>query len=227
MRSICERPLLELGPAGGFDEHGMMPTMIVEKGSDLLLYYTGWSRLAGKRPTTMHLELPSAAMVETRSNVFFPVRSCPGRITSRSRPLSPGLSATNRASGICGTRPEPNGWRARATRTGVSHLLCMVPRWHRMDAIRKNDHPSILLWRLSRAPRCSIVGEFDLAYVVLPPGQPAISRRRFRLSNGLRSHTDLRTWHRDDAAAGIDVTGSGWDSQMVAYPCVVETPSAC
>jgi hypothetical protein len=41
---------------------------------------------------------------------------------------------------------------------------------------------------------------------------------------GYARSTDLRTWQRDDDAAGIEVSESGWDSKMLAYPCVVETP---
>jgi predicted GH43/DUF377 family glycosyl hydrolase len=42
---------------------------------------------------------------------------------------------------------------------------------------------------------------------------------------GYASSTDLRNWQRADAAAGIDVSESGWDAKMIAYPCVVETPA--
>lgn len=37
---------------------------------------------------------------------------------------------------------------------------------------------------------------------------------------GYASSTDLINWHRDDSMAGLDVSESGWDSQMVAYPHV-------
>jgi hypothetical protein len=42
---------------------------------------------------------------------------------------------------------------------------------------------------------------------------------------GYARSTNLRDWERDDNAAGIDVSKSGWDSKMLAYPCVVETPT--
>ena len=42
---------------------------------------------------------------------------------------------------------------------------------------------------------------------------------------GYARSADLQTWQRDDAAAGIDVSESGWDSTMLAYPCVVTTPA--
>jgi predicted GH43/DUF377 family glycosyl hydrolase len=35
---------------------------------------------------------------------------------------------------------------------------------------------------------------------------------------------DLKTWHRDDSKAGIDLSDEGWDSKMIAYPYVVKTP---
>ncbi|STQ10996.1 Uncharacterised protein [Enterobacter cloacae] len=30
------------------------------------------------------------------------------------------------------------------------------------------------------------------------------------------------TWHRDDSKAGIDVSASGWDAEMISYPHVFE-----
>jgi hypothetical protein len=34
--------------------------------------------------------------------------------------------------------------------------------------------------------------------------------------------TDLRTWTRDDARAGIEVSPDGWDSETISYPHVLE-----
>ncbi|MDH3755713.1 MAG: hypothetical protein OEU32_17755, partial [Acidimicrobiia bacterium] len=39
---------------------------------------------------------------------------------------------------------------------------------------------------------------------------------------GYARSTDLHHWERDDASAGIDVSESGWDSTMMAYPYVVK-----
>ena len=35
---------------------------------------------------------------------------------------------------------------------------------------------------------------------------------------------DLKKWNREDEKAGIYVSEEGWDSKMMAYPYVVETP---
>jgi predicted GH43/DUF377 family glycosyl hydrolase len=33
---------------------------------------------------------------------------------------------------------------------------------------------------------------------------------------------DLTGWRREDENAGIDRSAEGWDSKMIAYPCVVQ-----
>src|SRR5205807_719988 len=87
VRNISKTPLLEAGAPGAFDEHGMMPTMVLEHGSDLLLYYTGWSRLAGQAP---YNNSSGIAISRDRGDTF--VRLFSGPILSRT-PTEP-FSAT-------------------------------------------------------------------------------------------------------------------------------------
>lgn len=39
---------------------------------------------------------------------------------------------------------------------------------------------------------------------------------------GFASSTDGRHWDRNDDLSGIDVATTGWDSEMICYPCVFE-----
>ena len=39
---------------------------------------------------------------------------------------------------------------------------------------------------------------------------------------GYASSTDLVNWVRDDSLINLDISSSGWDSEMVAYPNVFE-----
>src|SRR5262249_25680960 len=48
-------------------------------------------------------------------------------------------------------------------------------------------------------------------------------RRAYRI--GFARSAYLVQWGRDDRRAGIDVSAEGWDSQMITYPCVVQTPA--
>ena len=49
-------------------------------------------------------------------------------------------------------------------------------------------------------------------------GQPSIKTYRI----GYAESTDGINWARMDDKAGIDVSESGWDSQMVCYPFVFD-----
>jgi predicted GH43/DUF377 family glycosyl hydrolase len=44
--------------------------------------------------------------------------------------------------------------------------------------------------------------------------------RAYRI--GYAYSDDLVNWTRDDAQAGIDVSESGWDSQMIEYPHIAQ-----
>ena len=44
--STAAAPLISLGNKGTFDEFGIMPSSIVEQADQLLIYYSGWTRLA-------------------------------------------------------------------------------------------------------------------------------------------------------------------------------------
>jgi predicted GH43/DUF377 family glycosyl hydrolase len=47
IREISRDPVLEPGRPGTFDEHGVMPSCAVRVGSEVYLYYSGWSRSVG------------------------------------------------------------------------------------------------------------------------------------------------------------------------------------
>ncbi|MEQ8953152.1 MAG: hypothetical protein RL120_03395, partial [Gammaproteobacteria bacterium] len=55
------RPLsLNLGAEGEFDEHGVMPTALIRRDSEIWLYYIGWSR-RGDYPYTNNIGLATSA----------------------------------------------------------------------------------------------------------------------------------------------------------------------
>ena len=39
---------------------------------------------------------------------------------------------------------------------------------------------------------------------------------------GLAHSSDAINWQRDDANAAIDISSTGWDSEMICYPSVVK-----
>ena len=227
VRSICERPLLELGPAGGFDEHGMMPTMIVEKGSDLLLYYTGWSRLAGNAP---YNNASGVAISRDGGDTF--ERLFPGPVLSRTHnePLSTTLSWIVRdQSGLWhmwySTGTE---WVAGEGQLEPVYLICYA--WSRDGIEWTRSGKTIIpadspLEAQSRPTVLYRGGVWHMWFCFRGSRQFRGGASAYRM--GYARSTDLRTWHRDDAAAGIDVTGSGWDFKWSPIPASSRRLSAC
>jgi hypothetical protein len=221
---LSAQPLLELGIPGSFDEHGIMPTMVVDRGTDLLLYYTGWSRLAGKAPYNN-----SSGVAISRDGGTTFERLCFGPVLTRAahEPFSNLLSwIVKDAAGLwhawysCTTewlqgddRMESVYVIRRAwSRDGIDWMRDGKPVVAPKFAHEAQSRPTILhhkgLWHMWFCYR----GSFEFR-----DGASA-----YRV--GYARSGDLRVWERDDAAAGIDVSDSGWDSTMMAYPCVVATP---
>jgi predicted GH43/DUF377 family glycosyl hydrolase len=219
------RALLELGPPGSFDEHGIMPTMVIEHAPDVLLYYTGWSRLAGKAPYNN-----SSGVAVSRDGGTTFERLFPGPVLTRSprEPLSATLSwividkdgfwrmwYSTGIDWVQGDdRMEPVYVICQAwSRDGIDWVRDGKPIVPPADPLEAQSRPTILyrggvwhMWFCYRGSRHFRDGE-----------------SAYRM--GYARSTDLRNWERDDRAAGIDVSESGWDSKMLAYPCVVETPA--
>ena len=222
--AICSRPLLDLGLPGSFDEHGIMPVMPVELNGDLLLYYTGWSRLGGKAPYNN-----SSGVAVSRDGGTTFERLFRGPVLTRSarEPLSATLSwIVVDADGIwhmwysTGTewvegedRMEPVYVIAQAwSRNGVEWMRDGRPAVSPLDRFEAQSRPTVLYRR----------GQWHMWFCHRGSRQFRDGASAYRM--GYARSTDLQVWERDDSAAGIDVSENGWDSIMVAYPCVVTTP---
>ena len=225
IRNTCPQPLLQLGPPGAFDEHGIMPTMVIDDGNELRLYYTGWSRLAGRAP---YNNSSGVAVSRDRGETF--ARLFPGPVLSRTEaePLSSTLSWI--------VRDGTNGWHMwystgtewllEGDRAEPVYLICQA--WSR-DGVRweRNGKPIIPTVRALEAQSRPTVlcrnGMWHMWFCHRSGLDFRDGAGAYRM--GYACSNDLHKWERDDARAGIEASESGWDSEMLAYPCVLETPA--
>jgi hypothetical protein len=56
----------------------------------------------------------------------------------------------------------------------------------------------------------------------MPAAAGRLARERLPYRLAYARSKDGVVWERDDAALGLERSASGWDSQMIAYPAVVE-----
>lgn len=218
--ALHDRPILELGERGTFDDGGIMPCAVVRDGERVLLYYVGWN------PSSSVPYRNAIGVAESRDGGTTFERVFSGPIVDRSR-TEPFFTASP-----CVMR-GPDGWQMwYASGTGFVEIegrieplylikyaasedgLC----WHRDDhtciephhELEANARPTVIvedgryrMWFCYRGSRDYRDGEGS-----------------YRI--GYAESADGIDWTRDDAAAGIAPSASGWDALMQAYPCVVK-----
>lgn len=218
---VAERPILELGATGAFDEFGVYPTSVAHDGGDVLAYYGGWTRCESV-PFDVAIGL---------------ARSVDGGRTFQRVGEGPVLGASP---------DEPfvlSGPKIRRFDGGFQLFYIAGRKWKIVDG-RAEPVYKIRLATSADGVRWTRHGQ-DLIESRLEEDEaqasPDVVRgaRRFhmffchRWSTGYRGKergyrigyahsTDLLRWTREDERAGLDVSAEGWDSEMVSYPHVFE-----
>jgi hypothetical protein len=218
---VHDRPVLDLGRTGTFDDSGAMPSCIVDQDGVKYLFYIGWNR-----GVTVPYRNAVGLARSTDGGLTFE-RVFEGPIVDRT-PLEPYFCASPWAM-IDGGR-----WRLwYASSTGFMEVkgrqepLYTIKyaesadgrEWSRPNVTciepafegQANARPCVIkeggLYRMWYCSRGSIDYRTDKA-------------QSYRL--GYAESADGVRWERLDHLAGLDCSDAGWDSVMIAYPFVYE-----
>lgn len=208
----AETPVLEPGPLGHFDDHGVYPSALVQHEGALYLYYIGWNP-GGTRP----LFYPSIGLaVSEDGGKHF-------RKVSRAPILA---------------RDEHDPWMVSAPyvlKEGTRWRMWYISglRWEReQDELHSYYHIKYaesddgVMWkREGRVALELLPGERNIArFYVCKEGALYRGWYSYNRAAGYRigyaESTDGVGWTRLDQEAGIGVSAAGWDSEAVAYPWV-------
>ncbi len=205
---FSERPVLGLGELGCFDDNGVTPSWIVESEGKNYLYYIGWNQRS-----TVRMALVAGLAVSVDRGAFERVLRVPILDRTHDEPLTLNTAP-------CVMR-EDDRWRMWYV-SGVKWLNPDLPTYNIKYAESKDG----LHWE-----RFGVVC-IDFA----TPGENALARPcvlkedgtykmwyshkgdNYRI--GYAESSDGIRWKRLDAEAGIDVSPTGWDSQMIEYAYV-------
>jgi hypothetical protein len=215
---VSARPALDIGVAGAFDDNGVTPLCVVEHEGTHRLYYLGWQLQVRVRYTLftgLAISRDGATTFERVSQA--PVLDrCDGELTVRSS---------------CTVLREGDRWRMWYAGGG--------DRWVHADGV---ERPEYVLRHLESDDG---VRWPDGGRVCLAPAnedehgfsRPCVLRdgdgwrmwysRRTRSQMyrlGYATSSDGLDWQRHDDEAGLDVSASGWDSEMVGLSDLAATP---
>lgn len=212
---VSERPVLDIGAAGCFDENGVLPTCIVPVEDQLYMYYVGYQ--LGYRVRYFQFE---GLAISTDGGESFQRRLQTPVIDRSDRELVNRTSSfVMRENGafkmwyvggsdwqdVHGKLLPVYNLRYLESHDGVhwgpEGVVCL-------DFRSDDEHAFGRPWVIRRPDR------YAMFYSV------RTRSRGYRL--GYAESADGVCWQRMDERVGIDVSPSGWDSQMIAYSSIVE-----
>jgi hypothetical protein len=210
--SVDGTALVSPGPLGAFDDAGVTSSCLVRHGERLFLYYTGWS-VGITVPFYLSIGL---AISDDDGRTF--QRFSPGPLLDRNA-VDPYLTASP------WIIVEDGVWRMwyvsatewQSTAAGVRH------KYH----IRYGESKNGIAWDRSGPVCIDYASAAEYAF-----GRPCVIRQGsgYRMWYSYRGDTyrigyaessDGLSWTRRDSGGGLDVSPSGWDSEMVTYPLVL------
>jgi predicted GH43/DUF377 family glycosyl hydrolase len=211
VRRVAEQPVLAPGPLGCFDDHGVYPASLVDRGDELWLYYIGWN--PGKEPPLFYASIGLAVSRDGGE--------------SFSRASAAPLVARGEHDPCLVTAPcvlrEEDRWRMYY----VSGL-----RWERGASglesyyhVKYAESADGLDWRRAGTVAIELEpGERNIGRPCVLPGYRMwyghSAGEGYRL--GYAESADGIAWTRLDDEAGLEPAADGWDSEAIAYPHVFE-----
>lgn len=214
--AVASEPVLGLGPTGTFDSDSVTPSCVVNNHGWKYLYYVGWQRLRAEGAVQLLVGLATSRdgenfsrwsnvpiLERTEVEPFWRTAICVRREKFLWKAwYSSGLKWTE----VCG-KPYPE------------YVIRYATSYHGLD------------WIPNYTPVLDLESEGEFAL-----GRPwvvkdeiykmwySIRGRDLIYRMGYAESGDGVKWTRKDDRAGIKTSATGWDSQMVEYPCVVDLP---
>lgn len=213
---VSEKPVLDIGLPGTFDDNGVTPICIVKSGKKLYLYYVGWQLGVKVR----YFLFAGLAISNDYGESFQRYSQVP--ILDRSdRELF-----TRSAAWV---RQEDNGWKMWYVvgQKWISVNNKQVPTYN----VRYLESADGLSWGKQGTVCLELANEneygFGRPFVIQENGIYKIWYSIRTISKGYRlgygESSDGLIWTRKDDQVGIDVSASGWDSEMICFACIQQT----
>jgi len=218
---LGEDPILPLGGTGEFDEFGTYPVSVIRDGSDVVAYYAGWTRCEAV-PFDVAIGMATSA---DQGRTFSKVGRGPILSYSVDEPFvlsGPKIRRfgdgwqlwyiAGRKWVVSDGRPEPVYKIRMASsddgRNWVKHNRDLIPS--RLEEDEAQASPDVIFRD----------GRYHMFFCYRYSTGYRSQEKGYRI--GYAVSDDMVTWTRDDSKAGIDISESGWDSEMVSYPHVFE-----
>jgi predicted GH43/DUF377 family glycosyl hydrolase len=214
--NVTREPVLELGSLGAFDDSGVNPSCVIDVAGREYLYYIGWQR----SERVPYMLFSGLALREAGDQNFR--RHSPVPVLDRAA-----LEPYSR-SALCVLAEDG---RFRAWYWSCESWTSEGEWLHYNTVIRHAESANGIDWKASDTVCIRPTGPDEYAlgrpWVIRHAGGFQMwysirSRARISYRIGYAESADGISWTRKDEEAGIAPSASGWDSEMICHPCVVD-----
>lgn len=222
---VADHPVIALGQRGCFDEHGIFPMNVVRARNEILAYTCGWSRrVSVPIDTAIGLAISSDGGRSFQKPGAGPILAAtlhePFLVADPFVQIHGGVFHMWYIFGTAWTSGSGDAPPERTYKIGHARSIDGI-RWERDDGRR------IIADRLGD-DECqalptviALADGYHMLFCYRETTDFRTNRERaYRIGHAVSR--DLTSWQRDDAGAGIDVSASGWDADMLCYPHVFE-----
>jgi len=218
---VSDEPILKLGALGEFDEFGTYPVSVIRHDNGVRAYYAGWTRCES---VPFNVAIGVADSNDGGAS-FVKIGTGPVLSYSQDEPFvlsGPKIRRFNdiwclfyiagRKWKLVNGRPEPVYKIRMATSTdGLAWTkLNRDLVSSRLEEDEAQASPDVFYSN----------GSYHMFFCYRYSSN--FRGKEFGYRIGYATSTNLFDWHRDDSKAGIDVSGSGWDEEMISYPHVFD-----
>ena len=219
--NVSEKPILNLGGLGEFDEFGTYPVSVIRNGQEIRAYYAGWTRCESV-PFNVAI---GAATSSDEGKTFTKLGNGPILSYSPDEPFvlsGPKIRKFNntwylwyiagRKWKIVDGRAEPvYKIRMATSDDGISWEKVNKDLIEsRIEGDEAQASPDVFYAN----------GKYHMFFCYRFSIHYRGKENGYRI--GYASSVNLIDWVRDDSKAGIDVSEQGWDSEMISYPHIFE-----
>ncbi len=213
--AVSEEPVLAPGRPGLFDDSGVVMGCFQRVEEELFLYYLGWNL----KVTVPWMNSIGLAIYDSESGKFRKASNAPVMDRSHEDPYSISYPSILFENGTYRMWYGSNlSWGK--DQADMQHVIKYARSkdgklWERtnqvvVDLEHANEYALSKPWVLKDGDTYKMWYSFR--------GNESISTYRI----GYAESDDGLNWTRKDSEVGIDVSESGWDSQMISYPCVFD-----
>lgn len=217
--NVSQSPILALGGKGEFDEFGSMAGSVIFHKGKFYLYYCGWTRCRSV-PYNWGIGLATSE----DGLIFQRCGSGPILGPSINEPYLQACPIVYKISDEDWHMFYLSGikWFEHNGKSESQYLLMHARSQNGLDWSRdgKSIIPPIVPDECQTS--ASLLRMEDKYHLFFSYRHGTDFRKDIKKGYriGYASSTDLEKWKRDDSIAGLDVSHTGWDSRMVAYPHV-------